>query len=598
MNFIQRTVQVVEAGKGQVLARIVPLLVALIVIGGTWDVWLYRGLNDAQSMDNAQLARQISRGQGFTTEFLRPYAVEQLHDYAMTQGLLTGRGRDLFPAEQFPAGTPRILPDTYNAPGYPYLLAIWFRLTHPEFAQTSGAMFTSHFFSGERWIPVLNQGFMLLTALLVFALGRSLFDDRVAWISLVAFLSTELVWRYTSTALSTSVLMFLVTAAVMCALEIYRVSEACFENENLSFASAWLWALAVGFLLAAATLTRLNLMVLLVPLFVLLILMPRGSLLLFAVIAVIVGGCVTPWFVHLNTVSGNPFGSNMPLLLLGEGEYSGNQIYCTATIPGYEQMFRDASRKEWTGFIWHFNHAWTLLGANPLILFFGASILHQFKRRRTRAFHWLVFGCAFVLVGANNLGSATPDDLGPWNVLVLLFPCMLVIGAAFFFILLDRLNLMIRLLQHLIVTTMMVFAVIPLVLTLVSPSNLYYNFPPYMPPEIKSIAELAAPDEWVTSDMPWATAWYGDRASLWLPDSVNDFLKLNDNVCPTGVLLVTPVSLDQPLSTFTGGEYKDWLPFLVGTNIPPTFPLSAHAQFNVANSYYGVWSDRNRWEGK
>jgi len=236
------------------------------------------------------------------------------------------------------------------------------------------------------------------------------------------------------------------------------------------------------------------------------------------------------------------------------------------------------------------------LGANPLILFFGASILHQFKRRRTRAFHWLLWGCALVLVAVNNLGSATPEIVGPWNVLVLLFPGMVVIGSAFFFILLDRLNLVVRLLNSLIITTILALTFAPLVLTLATTGNAMYSFPPYMPPLIKAFGQLAQPDEWVTSDMPWATAWYADRASLWLPDSISDFQNLHDNVCPTGVLLLTPVTWAEPISTIKTGENKDWINFVVGLPVPTNFPLAVRFATPPGGPEYIIWSDRPRWE--
>jgi 4-amino-4-deoxy-L-arabinose transferase-like glycosyltransferase len=522
--------------------------------------------------------------------------VAQLRDYALSQSQQNGKTRDLFPSDQFPPGTPRILPDTYNAPGYPCLLATWFYFIHPEFDQVAMAMSTSHIYSADRFIPLLNQVFMLMTALLVFALGRRLFDDRVAWISMLAFLGTDLVWHYTLTALSTNVLMFLITAMLTCALEIFCVGETCFANEDRSFAPAWLWSFAVALLLAAACLTRLHLLVLLIPLFVFLMIMPRANFLLFAVIALVVIGLVTPWFLRVNTISGNPLGSNFALLLYGLGDYSGNQIYCTTSIPSYEQLLKDAGKKETIGFRWHFEHAWDLLGSNPFILLFAASILHQFKRHRTLIFSWLLYGSAFVLIAANNLGSANPDALGPWNAVVLLLPCMLVIGTAFFFILLDRLNLQMKLLQNLIVITALALTVIPLVLTLTSGNNMYYSFPPYMPPVIKSVAQYADPDEWVTSDMPWATAWYADRASLWLPDSISDFQNLNDNVCPTGILLLTPITWSEPISTVTSGEYKDWLPFVAGLPLPSTFPLTAHTMTAPGGPDYSIWSDRPRWQ--
>jgi 4-amino-4-deoxy-L-arabinose transferase-like glycosyltransferase len=598
MNFIQTTLQLVEVGKAQILVRIVPLLAALLVVVVVSDFILYHGLNDAQSMDNAQLARQIVRHQGFTTEFLRPQAVAQLRDYAVSQSLLTGKPRDLFPSNLFPPGTPRILPDTYNPPGYPCLLAAWFYLTRPEFDQVPAAMIVKRMYSPDRWIPLFNQVFMLMTAVLVFALGLRLFDDRVAWLGLVAFLGTDLIWHYTLTALSTSVLMFFVTAALMCALEICCVGEACFENEDLSFAPAWGWAFAVALLLAAACLTRLHLLVLLVPLFVLLMVMPRANFFLCAVIALVVIGMVTPWFLHVRAVSGHSLGSNFALLLFGEGSYSDNQIYCSTSIPSYEEIFKDVGKKELSGFRWHFEHAWNLLGSNPFILLFGASILHQFKRLRTRLFHWFLFGCALFLIAANNLGSAAPDTLGPWNVVIVLFPCMLVIGCAFFFILLDRMHVQLRLLNNLIITTTLALTAAPLALTLTTSGTLPFNFPPYLSPEIKELGQLAQPDEWVTSDMPWATAWYADRASLWLPDSVSDFENFHDNVCPTGLLLLTPVSWSEPVSTFTSDEYKDWLPFVAGLPAPSAFPLSEHAVIPIRGSNYSIWSDRMRWQEK
>jgi len=598
MNYFQDILQGVEVGKGQLLVRLVPLITAIVIIGFACDLMSFRGLDDAQSMDNAQLARQIARGQGFTTEFLRPHALAQLRDYSVNQSLLTGGGRDLFPADQFPAGVPRILPDTYNPPGYPYLLAAWFTLTQPTWDETPTAMSTTHIYSPERLIPVLNQIFLILTAMLVFVLGQRLFDGRVAWMSMVAFLATDLIWRYTLTALPTLVLMFFVTAMLLCILEIFRIGENCFESEDQSFTPAWYWTVAAGLFLAAACLTRLHLLILLVPLFIFLILMPRSNFFTFVVIAVIVVAFVTPWFIHVNNVCGNPLGSNTPLLLYGTDDYQGNEIYCTMTIPSYERLFKDASKKEYNGFRWHFEHAWNMLGANPLVLLFGASILHQFKRRRTRLFHWLIVASVLALIAANNLGDAQPDTFGPWNNIILLFPGMLVIGGAFFFILLDRLNLQLWLLNNLIVTATLILTVLPLVLTLTSSNLFFYNFPPYMPPVIKSFAQFAHPDEWVTTDMPWATAWYGDRASLWLPDSLNDFENLNDNVCPTGLLFLTPATWDEPISKITKGEYKDWYPVIVEPTTPLNFPLTLHTQTGPGGPDYSLWSDRARWQAR
>ena len=102
---------------------------------------------------------------------------------------------------------------------------------------------------------------------------------------------------------------------------------------------------------------------------------------MFPFVAILVVGLVAPWFWHLYKVSGNPLGSNLPYLLFGAAGYEGDQIFRSASIPGYEALFKAASTKEYSGFLWHFEHGWDLLGSNPMVLFFGASVLHQFKRR-------------------------------------------------------------------------------------------------------------------------------------------------------------------------------------------------------------------------
>jgi 4-amino-4-deoxy-L-arabinose transferase-like glycosyltransferase len=442
-----------------------------------------------------------------------------------------------------------------------------------------------------------------MTAVFVFLLGLRFFDQRVAWMALVTFLLTEIVWHYTLTALSTTFLMFLTTAAFYCLERIVAIGEECFEREERSFLPAWIWALILIILLSAIYLTRLQLLVLVVPVVAVLLLMPTSSVFMAIFIAVASFAVVTPWFLHLNAICGSYVGSNGPVMLHGAEGYEGNQIYCTTAIPSYEQLFRDVARKEYSGFRWNFQHAWSLLGSSPMVLLFGASILHQFKRRRTRIFHWLLYGSVIAILLVNNLGEDKPEDISAWNSMVVLLPCMTVVGSAFFFILLDRLQLQLWLLNNLVVILMILLTAMPLSLTLLSPGKYPFSWPPYWPYTIKMISQLSQPDEWVTTDMPWATAWYGDRASLWLPDSVTDFENFHDNICPTGMLIFTPVTWEAPVSNLTTGEYKEWfslmtvggMPINSTIAVPQNFPLTEHFVMPGKVPAYTLWSDRPRW---
>jgi heme/copper-type cytochrome/quinol oxidase subunit 3 len=175
---------------------------------------------------------------------------------------------------------------------------------------------------------------------------------------------------------------------------------------------------------------------------------------------------------------------------------------------------------------------------------------------------------------------------------------MIVVGGAFFFILLDRLALSLWLLNNLVVTAALVLGALPLALTVTTSSPLPFNYPPYWPPSIRDVSQLALPDEWVTSDMPWATAWYGDRASLWLPDSITDFENFHDNVCPTGILLFSGVTWEAPMSDATTGEYKDWFTLMTATGVPTNFPLGEHFSLLGKIPDMIIWSDRTRWIAK
>jgi hypothetical protein len=155
-------------------------------------------------------------------------------------------------------------------------------------------------------------------------------------------------------------------------------------------------------------------------------------------------------------------------------------------------------------------------------------------------------------------------------------------------------------LNNLIVIFLLMFSALPLAMTLTTQSPVLYAFPPYMPPLIKVVGQYAQPDEWVTTDMPWASAWYSDRASLWLPDSITDFQSLYDNVCPTGILYFTPVTWTKPTYNITTGENKDWFLLMTQGKLPDSFPFPLQVRTGTppGGPDYVIWSNRPRWQGQ
>jgi hypothetical protein len=589
MNITQGILHAVEEGKARVLTRIIPFAVTLLVIFLCYNFRVFNGLDDAQSMDNAQVARQIARGDGFTTKFIRPYALGQLNSLAQKRP--AAQDRELFPAAKFPKGTERILPDTYNAPGYPYLLAGWFKLLNSKFDEAPRDIATARTYGPDHAIPWLNQIFLFLNAALIFILGWRLFDERVAWMAMTAFLLTDIVWQYSITALPTTGLMCLTTLVLFATVEIFSVGEACFESTEAPFWPAWLWTLLLAVILGLISLTRLHLLVLLLPLALFFLSVPRSSFWLILVLVVVVLGMVVPWFWHMYFISGSLIGSNIPFLHYGSEGFEGNQIYGVLGAPDYNQLFKDIAGKEFIGFGWNFAHAWSLLGTNPIVLLFFVSTLHSFKRPRVQALRWLIVGAAFSIIAANNFGSPHPENLDPWNNLVILLPGMLVVGSAFFFILVDRLHFPLWILNNAITITMLVLVALPMIGALLDARG-NRTYPPYSPPALRAIGNYVHTEDWITTDMPWASAWYGDHTSLWLPDTLLDFEEIYDDYNNSGLLVLTPVTLQAPASTLTSGEYKDWMPFITGVNIPPHFPLDSRAPSGAGMIEYFIWGRR------
>ena len=110
-NLVQAVIHRVESGRG--LRFITYGLIALIVLvrAGVYDLRSYQNMSAPEAMDAAQLARNLSRGRGFTTEFVRPLSIHLIRQ----KGTETS-GKD-------PAHLNLGHPDISNPPAYPVVLA-------------------------------------------------------------------------------------------------------------------------------------------------------------------------------------------------------------------------------------------------------------------------------------------------------------------------------------------------------------------------------------------------------------------------------------------------------------------------------------------
>jgi hypothetical protein len=143
-------------------------------------------------------------------------------------------------------------------------------------------------------------------------------------------------------------------------------------------------------------------------------------------------------------------------------------------------------------------------------------------------------------------------------------------------------------------------AAFPLLNRYTDPPRIGFQWPPYYPQGLALLNDWYTERDIICSDMPWATAWYADRKSLWLPMSLPDFNELNDfkfNSRVTG-LFFTPVTGFRGLLSEVGtGEFREWRAFIMRDPRAATnFPLKAAKGIPIAGAAnYLLFADRDRW---
>jgi len=106
---IQGFVHSLDQGKLARIIRLVVVATSVVALAAAYLFLQFRGLSSEVGMDQAQVARQLAHGNGFSTKTYRLLAMEQLQNANRSRPL----GR---------------FPDTFNAPLNPIVNAIALRL--------------------------------------------------------------------------------------------------------------------------------------------------------------------------------------------------------------------------------------------------------------------------------------------------------------------------------------------------------------------------------------------------------------------------------------------------------------------------------------
>ena len=427
---LQEWIHKFEVGEGTQVVRGGVAVLALLALAALYDVREYKNFSAAEAMDSAQLARNISRGKGFTTDFVRPLS---LHLVEKRQTEMKQRNSDL---SMLKAGHP----DLANPPVYPLILAGLMKALPFDYEIPKGVFFERY--QPELLIAILNQALFFVSILLVFLLAKRLFDASVAWVSAIVLTGSDLFWRFSVSGLSTMLLVAVFLALIWC---LVFMEQAIRENTQ---GAMWFVAMSVltGILTGLGALTRYSFGWLILPVlaFFALFLGTRrvtACVVTFLVFVVV----LSPWIVRNYNLSGTPFGTAGYAIFQETAPYPGERLE-RSLKPELGDIDLDVYFRKLvvnSGEI--FQNQLPKLGGSWITALFLVGLFVPFLSVALHRLRIFLLLSLLVLMVAQAMGKTHLSNDSPGvnseNLLVLLVPLVFAFGVGMYFLLLDNLNL-------------------------------------------------------------------------------------------------------------------------------------------------------------
>jgi hypothetical protein len=555
---------------GALIRRSLFFIVLIILTLGNLFT-LFRGLNSPQAMDQAQIAREIARGNGFATKMIRPVAYYQAEKTA----------RRTVPLQGFQ--------DTYHSPLNPLLNAAVLKLIGADKPNSWQMSDNEMVYPLDRVIASVCTLFFLIAIGVNYLLISRIFDPKIAGVCAILMLFCEVFWNYSLSGLPQMLMLLLFSCGLYFA---YRATEASTEGRiamtpaivagiffTLLALTHWMtvW-ISLGYILYAAIAFR-----------------PRGIVGISILGLLLVAG-IGPMIRNID-ITGSPFGTAFLTLYNGLGNGNETTVMRNSDLEAEPLMLDGLIAKVLRTTLTQATDIVPLLAGIVVAPLFFIALLHPFKRKSIADFRWAIllmwisaaFGLAFFGISTRPLDP---------NQLHLLFaPIMTAYGLAFISILWTRLDFvgstpMLQNVHHFIIVGI---CALPLVLALPSKvrTGMHLSnrggvphWPPYYAPALNNesgVKGFTTPKQVVFSDQPWAVAWYADRISIWLPPSREGFQKLetvaSDLQTPVAGILISPSSHGSGPVSDVANLYKDFTSLVLDGRVimatyPPGIPIN------------------------
>ena len=551
------------------------VLVGAVLFGGlgvslvvSWRQ--FHGAASEATLAQADIARQLAFGNGFSTSINYPQAVAFLRERGV----------------KFDAAVP--YPDVYQAPLYPVVIAAGLRLLphSVRMALFAAAPAPPYGYAADYFLLALNVLMFGVALWLSFDLGRRMFGAPAAWLSAFGLFVAVPVWQQVVAVNGTALMMVLGLAA----FHAWWRAESAEEHKGAAVATA-----ALGAICGLLFLTEYSAGVLVIVAAFGTALRPgsagraKSLLLLLGAFALV----AAPWIARNLAVTGLPVGLAGQNIALKAGDSLAEPATVRATLSSklpsldlnkLSNKFLSTVQETLRSRAWSGGSMW-------FTAFFAAGWLYVFKSAAVNRLRWLFAVSLLALVGSQAaFNSGESERLA----VVWLAPLVIVFGAGFFFVLLSS-NAVLGSWPRLCAGVLLSLQALPLAHDALDPHWLHFQYPPYFPQLFQGMRrQIDASDPagrfGLMADVPAGLAWYG-QARVWAqPATLRDFYAVQVEQ-PTGELLLTPKTLDRPffsdlnakpktLGFLTAsipsiGEWGEVYGGLLTGSFPREFPLSA-----------------------
>ena len=564
---LQDVVYSLDVGIGlKILRGLLYFLLVLITLL-IYQATQFHGLTSAEAMDLAQLGRNFSFQEGLVTKNISPMTIYEVEKFNQTPEINNH-------------------PNLIHPPGYPILLSFGY-----NFFQTLGidpfSLGGSIKMPAEQWVIIpLNHLFTLLTGFLIFSIGKHLFYREIGFLSMTIYFLSDIAWQTSISGLNLSMAIFFSTAAYRSIIISIRYNLE--ENNRTRFFLHFIFSIIFS---AIAFYSRFLSAFIVIGILIYLWLCLgkfRGGTSYFFIYLILFLLLITPWLLRNYFISGNPFGFIFYTALQDTVSYPD-----VTFLREYanEISFKEISNELKQKWILNYSGVYQSLipgvGGGLLISFFITTFFYKFIRPNINYLRTSIGICAIVFIFVAGFFSDSSISL-----INMFWPFVIIFGLSFFYILLDRLNFSARLYVVIAKCFIVGLTIIPFGLRLMPPHE-GRPYPPYYPPYITMVSSEWMNDrEVICTDMPWATAWYGNRISILLPKDLEQYYLINDYKQYMSAIYFTTLTKNKPFLELVNGYDKDWMDIMNG-RLPTDFPLKSLINLNKIDQTF--LSDSERW---